>query len=793
MTDAFKNVVKNESSLFKAIMEVMSLDVDEEGLLSLATYRPFLSLVDNYISYYQNRNGSMPEVPIFYMLGANDMMRELLSKYLTIRLGIFNEKTMSNLRKELAFISSYGLHVPTARTKEYKSFNRKVQYKGKPTCFGYALTSFKRKVNSISSGLSELDKYQYNLLICKDQEVCDSRYSLLVDFFETSYARNKSLYVNSDLDANELKEKAKTYFKKNRDQAIGNAFMVYYNSSRFKSFSKGRIEQISQLGFDIKNLFVFVLIDHNYTIGKILSDKNRLERVFNVGRNYNHFFCLQYDEILDLNPLAVKSEYKRYYTHANENDDIIRSEIALLLDGVRFPTSKRNILSLCAGPNSKDAFFEYLTEEDSEYLRPNHPVVFNYVQNQWQNEIREQVLRFLHPNTTNFAMVIDGFTPPKIKDDIRRIFPEHTIQFHKAGDLKPVDGLTEVIPRNVIVIRFMRYYKEAPIYPNSYDPYYLSPNQRVLEIINVPIFQNKLDVSNYELNATYNKLLGIDYRKDVLGWKPVPKSRTIGDSDAGFYMEYDSGDYSYSQNKLTIVTVDGKKRTIPESELLIVEEDGHIELVRASDLIEEHEGKRIQLASDLESYFTPFIEKSVSKDSSIEEEIRRQFVPEIGEIAIKSKEELWRLLLEWKVLQFGEERVYEDVINQVGINLKMSAFKNWYNYDYPMILPRDRQSMDSVLKYVGFETYGTYYIIMRRKKIRQKNKTRSQNSLLDDLLSEIFKYNENETNYKEMERNIPDSLDLIGIDSEEYLQMVMDDVLSQLNLKEIKLIKRYGK
>lgn len=150
-------------------------------------------------------------------------------------------------------------------------------------------------------------------------------------------------------------------------------------------------------------------------------------------------------------------------------------------------------------------------------------------------------------------------------------------------------------------------------------------------------------------------------------------------------------------------------------------------------------------------------------------------------------------MLEWKVLQFGEERVYEDVINQVGINLKMSAFKNWYNFDYPMILPRDRQSMDSVLKYVGFETYGTYYIIMRRKKIRQKNKTRSQNSLLDDLLSEIFKYNENETNYKEMERNIPDSLDLIGIDSEEYLQMVMDDVLSQLNLKEIKLIKRYGK
>ena len=87
---------------------------------------------------------------------------------------------------------------------------------------------------------------------------------------------------------------------------------------------------------------------------------------------------------------------------------------------------------------------------------------------------------------------------------------------------------------------------------------------------------------------------------------------------------------------------------------------------------------------------------------------------------------------------------------------------------------------------------GTYYIIMRRKKIRQKNKTRNQNSLLDELLSEVFKYAEGDTTYKEMEQSIPDSLDIIGIDSEEYLRMIKDDLFSQLNLKEVKLIKRYG-
>lgn len=792
MTESFKNVLHNESCLCQAVIAVMALDMGKEELSSLTLYRPFLSLVDNYISFYQKKSPSSVRVPIFYMLGANDEMRKLLAKYLTIRLGVFNGKTIQAIHKELAFNKTHGRKIPNSWDKEYKAYSRKVHYDGKTYCFGDALAKFKSRIDTISSGLLDLDHSDYNLLICKDQEVCDSRYSLLVDFFEQTYKREKVLYVNPDLDATAIKEKARAYFKDNRETVSGNAYMIYYNSSRFKSFSKGRIEQISQLGFDVKNLFVFVLVDHNYTVGKILSDKTRLERVFNVGRNYNDFFGLQYDEVFELNPRAQKSSFKRYYSQAKENDDIIRSEIAIMLDGVRFPTSKRNILSLCAGPASKNAFFNYLTEEDPEYQRPEHPVVFNYIQSQWNTEFLGQILYFINYHTKAFAMVVDGYTPDIIKKDIRAVFSGYDINFYKVGDLKNVKGGNLIPERHIVVMRFMRYYKEAAIYPNSYDPYILRPDQQLLEIINVPIFQNKLDVSNYELNVTYNKLLGIDYRKDVLGWKAVSKSRPVGDGDAGFYMEYDSGDYTYSQNKLTIVTVDGKKRTVPESELLIVEEDGHIELARASDLLEEFDGKSIQLASDLENYLTPFIERSVSKDSDLEIEIRRQFVSEIGESAIKSKEELWRLLLEWKVLQLGEEKVYEDVIEQAGISLKMNAFKNWYDFDYQMILPRDRQSMDSVLKYLGFEVYGTYYIIMRRKKIRQKNKTRNQNSLLDELLCEVFKYAEGDTTYKEMEHSIPDSLDLIGIDSEEYLRMVKDDILSQLNHKEVKLIKRYG-
>lgn len=788
MTEDFKNVLHNESNLCQAIIEVMALDMSEEERSVLSSYRPFLSLVDNYISYYQKKDDVSLRIPIFYMLGANGATRKLLAKYLLIRLGIFNEKAITNIQKDISFIDTCGLHIPTAGTKEYKAFNRPVQYDGKDTRYGYALSNFKRKINRIASSLSEADKSGYNLLICKDQEVCDKR-SLLADFFEPSYRRKKSLYVNPDLDANEIKDKVEAYYKRTKDAVSGNAYMIYYNSSRFKSFNNGRIQQISQLGFDIKNFFVFVLADKNYTVGKILSDKTRLERIFND----NDFFCLQFDEVLDLNPQAPRPDFERYYCQTRDNDDIIRSEISVMLDGVRFSTSKRNILSLCAGAASTEAFFDYLKEDDSDYQRPDHPVVFGFIQGQWKSEIREKILSFLSPATLDFAMVIDSYTPSVIKGDIRAMFPDHKIEFYKAGDLRLVNGSNQILHRDIVVLRFMRYYKESSIYPNSYDPYHLGPGQRLLEIINVPIFQNKLDASNYELNSTYNKLLGVDYRKDVLGWKALPKSRPNGDSDSGFYLEYDSDDYTCSrQNRISIITTDGKSRIIPESEWLIAEEDEHKELVRASDLLEEYEGKRIQLASDLENYLTPLIEKSVSKDSYLEEEIRCHFVPEIGESAIESKEELWRLLLEWRVLQFGEESVYEEVIEKAGISLKMNAFRNWYDFSHQMILPRDRKCMDSVLQYLGFEVFGTYYIIMRRKKIRQKNKTRNQNSLLDELLNEIFKYSENMTTYKEMEHKIPDSLDLIGIDSEEYLKMVADEVLSQLNLKEVKKIKRYG-
>ena len=114
MTESFKNVLHNESCLCQAVIAVMALDMGKEELSSLILYRPFLSLVDNYISFYQKKSQSSARVPIFYMLCANDEMRKLLAKYLTIRLGVFNGKTIQAIHKELAFNKAHGRKIPNS-------------------------------------------------------------------------------------------------------------------------------------------------------------------------------------------------------------------------------------------------------------------------------------------------------------------------------------------------------------------------------------------------------------------------------------------------------------------------------------------------------------------------------------------------------------------------------------------------------------------------------------------------------------------------------------------------------
>jgi len=797
MTAQFKSVIENGSPLCDATIRIMCLCASEEENKRILSLRPFLSLVDCFIDYYQRQSNHTPNnnddvvIPVFYSLSANDEMRRLLAEFLTVRLGILNTKTIQQLRVEL----SRDYQLLPEWDPNYKKHRRSFKYK-KARSYGDALRLFKKDVLSIVDSITpNLESSTYNLLICNNQEVASGRDTLLGDFFEQEYHKKKTLLVNSTLDANQLRGRLKRLA--NSENVVGNAYMIYYNSTRFKSFGSGRIKQLNtdkSLGFTIHNFFVFVLVDKYFTTGKLLSDMGRLKRILNPKTKDNNFFVLSHEEMEAVNPYYQKSCFERYFSNnGGDSDSLLRSEINTLLDGVMYPSSKKNMLSLCCGQLSREAFCRMLSEELESDVNFAQLGLFNFIRAQWIDEFIPKISSFLGDNQCDFAFVTEGHLPDGLTNSIIECFPNHKISFYNSADLRPISGVFPIQESCIIVMRYMRFNKDFAKYPNSYDPYYLRPDQKLLEIINEPIFQQKRMASDYHFNESYNTINDSRFRREILGWTAIPLTKPLFDDDDGFALEYDSSSSTPSlQRKLILVTDDGRKRTLPESEDVIAEIDGRLELIQISELSDDFDGVRVQLAYDLEEALRPRIAESQSKDRNFELSIRQSYTDSLGQTALDFNQELWRLLLANSVMINGNDFVYQSVITNAGLSLSQNSFKSWYDLEHEMILPRDLDSVTSVFRHLGFDIPGTYYLIERRKKARRKKSTRNQNAIIDDFLKEAFLVMSGECTYTELEKNASDTLDYLGIEDENGFVAAINVIKSKLCLKAIKNIEQYG-
>ena len=796
MTSHFKSVIENCSKLCDATIRVMCLCASEEERNKILSLRPFLSLVNCYIDYYQKQSNLTPNnddvvIPVFYSLSANDEIRRILAEYLTVRLGILNTNTIQQLRVVL----SRDYQLLPEWNRDYKKHRRSFKYKNAHT-YGYALRLFKKDVLNIVESLTpNLESSTYNLLICNNQEVASGRDTLIGEFFEQEYYKKKTLLVNSTLNANQLRGRLKRLA--NSGNVVGNAYMIYYNSNRFKSFGSGRIKQLNTdktLGFSIRNFFVFVLVDKYFTTGKLLSDLGRLKRILNPKTKDNNFFVLSHEEIEAVNPYYKKSCFERYISNnGGDSDSLLRSEINTLLDGAMYPSSKKNILSLCCGQLSREVFCRMLSDELGLDVNFAQLGLFNFIRAQWTDEFIPKISSFLGDNQCDFAFVTEGHLPEGLTQSIIECFPEHNVSFYNSADLRPISGVFPIQEDFIVVMRYMRFNKDFAKYPNSYDPYYLRPGQKLLEIINEPIFQQKRMASNYHYNEVYNTINDSPFRKDVLDWTPTPLTKPLFDDDDGFALEYDSSSSTPSlQRKLILVTDDGKKRTLHESEDVIAEIDGRLELIQISELSDDYDGVRVQLAYDLEEVLRPRIAESQSKDRNFELSIRQSYTDSLGQTALDFNQELWRLLLANSVLINGEDFVYQSVITHAGLSLSQNSFKSWYDLEHEMILPRDLDSVTSVFRHLGFDIPGTYYLIERRKKARRKKSTRNQNAIIDDFLKEAFLVMSGECTYSELEKTASDTLDYLGIEDEIGFVAAINVIKSKLCLKAIKNIEQYG-
>ena len=87
--------------------------------------------------------------------------------------------------------------------------------------------------------------------------------------------------------------------------------------------------------------------------------------------------------------------------------------------------------------------------------------------------------------------------------------------------------------------------------------------------------------------------------------------------------------------------------------------------------------------------------------------------------------------------EMGVEPTYEAIFpNNKEISLR--GFEKWFDFDYPMILPRSRKSQNSLLSFLGFKIGSPYHRVILTKKLIKNNNTKVLNSQIESLLQSIL-------------------------------------------------------
>ena len=99
MTEKFIRIVEDSSEILDAVLDVMCFGKFPPEAVLIRTYRPFLSMVENYIRYYED-DVENQKMPVFLAFEQDESTKEILVEYLATRQTLFNPTTRDNVIRE---------------------------------------------------------------------------------------------------------------------------------------------------------------------------------------------------------------------------------------------------------------------------------------------------------------------------------------------------------------------------------------------------------------------------------------------------------------------------------------------------------------------------------------------------------------------------------------------------------------------------------------------------------------------------------------------------------------------
>lgn len=765
----YQNLICHETGFFSAVCDMMQHSKVADG-------RRFLCAMNNIVDhFYERKKEGGINYQIIYVPTCPEWARELLVRFLIHKTAFSNAQHFINLAKKKttgAMALPMGL---SAKSKQYKQIAEERKYYAK------FLKLFGEESQTNNSDSNSLFVVQEKDVVTRKQD----KNPWLEQLYTTNLICNDdNTIVTNNLSAHDIEN----VFRKNRDNIpnIENLF-VFHSQNRGKitfSYNLDQLDRLNQYGVGIKNCFVFYITERPFRLYHAKENvksslvANLLNREIKRFDDFDGFITFTPDEL----DLMFKREGlgARYIIDSTERD-IFTAEIDSYLDELPHNYIVKNALSLAISPETQCYFIKECESEtgisQSEVVSP----FLNYYMQLWDDDIAFRILEQIE-NYHSVAFVLPPGIDNVYKKAIKKCFSSESRQII----IKDFNQLRDGLDEDFVVLFSFRYTDERyKTYPNSFDPLPLKKGQRGLTVINRLTHNRYYEWNKHFYEKDFNGLLFSSFRKEKLGWSKKVLQKPIMPDILSDIDEAESDAREYLAERCMIVFESGRAKRLAADRVLYV--NGGRYCISSLKELPFEEGMKLQLLDELVSQIKDNLIKKSDSDLKSEGYIRRDLSFALTEEQINSNIELWKYLLKRKVDELGVEATYEAIFpNNKEISLR--GFEKWFDFDYPMILPRSRKTQNSLLSFLGFKIGSPYHRVVLTKKLIKNNNTKVLNSQIESLLQSVLTVSSvSEDYFVKLYEEHSEILTLLEINTASDVNILVQ--LLDINLKTVKSIK----
>ena len=562
------------------------------------------------------------------------------------------------------------------------------------------------------------------------------------------------------------------------------------------AFQKPYFDDFVGSNSGLRNVLFFCFSKKPYRLRRLFDFKQRMkERVQVTDDESLDFISFTYEESLMLNG---KSDFRHIKVEVGKHSDELQTDYEIIFDditnGLDRHVSRRNEMSLCITPPATDLYSTKIvneTESDEHVLSE----IFRINTNLWKQDVEVILHHFVYWKN---VFVITG---NDISDELKRLFRDYLVTNHSAksvefgtfGDLRGYqnDGkyYNDIKQSRIVIVSFRNDYTESIFhkYPNSFDPFCINPNQKVLEINNYFFMRQYFDWGRYNYGKAIRKILKSDFRADQMKPNLKDYKRPIKK------LPEDTREEEMDRNssrvpQLQVVFSDNSVRSFSRSEWMLYKHGNNVGIAPLSDLLDLYEtfvDLSIQPLSPLvKSICKEYIDSEGEKDTRSEKMFKEQTVYGLTKQEIDSNLQLWKILLLNKINATSSREVYDDIMSHFNERYKISfnSFKKWTDEDYG--IPRARKMQKYLVEdYLGIRP--PYINLIRRIKERTKNDTETITMSVRHFLHISLFNNPNDA----YEGLTPENRDLLDINNPEDIKRIINSVRDKIKYEPVKEIK----